>query len=135
MKTVGLASYPKLAADDATGEHYEDQDEQGNAYVPTWLVETNTQRCVLQNPNALHHQPKTIQNRSHVASPNQRQQRCQEASFMTSYQGREGDKMKQKMMTVTSTANQNTHHLTWTQMMKMRAMMSRRRYGRLFRPS
>ena len=47
MKTVGLASYPKLAADDATGEHYEDQDEQGNAYVPTWLVETNTQRCVL----------------------------------------------------------------------------------------
>ena len=47
MKTVGLASYPKLAADDATGEHYEDQDEQGNAYVPTWLVETNTQSCVL----------------------------------------------------------------------------------------
>ena len=48
-KTVGLASYPKLTADDATGEHYEDQDEQGKAYVPTWLVETNTQRCVLHS--------------------------------------------------------------------------------------
>ena len=42
-----MASYPKLATDDATGEHYEDQDEQGNSYVPTWLVETNTQRCIL----------------------------------------------------------------------------------------
>ena len=42
-----MASYPKLATDDAAGEHYEDQDEKGNAYVPTWLVETNTQRCVL----------------------------------------------------------------------------------------
>ena len=52
MKTVGLASYPKLAADDATGEHYEDQDEQGNAYVPTWLVETNTQHCVFARPIA-----------------------------------------------------------------------------------
>ena len=58
-----------------------------------------------------------------------------EASFMTSYQVREGDKMKQQTMTVTSTANRNTHHLTWMQMMKMRAMMSRRRYGRLFRPN
>ena len=52
MKTVGLASYPKLAADDATGEHYQDQDEQGNAYVPTWLVETNTQHCVFARPIA-----------------------------------------------------------------------------------
>ena len=30
-----MASYPKLATDDAAGEHYEDQDEKGNAYVPT----------------------------------------------------------------------------------------------------
>ena len=30
-----MASYPKLAADDAAGEHYEDQNEKGNAYVPT----------------------------------------------------------------------------------------------------
>ena len=30
-----LAGCPKLAADDAAGEHYEDQDEKGNAYVPT----------------------------------------------------------------------------------------------------
>ena len=42
-----MASYPKLATDDAAGEHYEDQEEQGNSYVPTWLVETSTQRCVL----------------------------------------------------------------------------------------
>ena len=41
-----MASYPKLAADDAAGEHYEDQDEKGNVYVPTWLVETNTQHSV-----------------------------------------------------------------------------------------
>ena len=54
---------------------------------------------------------------------------------MASYQVREGDKMKQKKMTVTSTANRNTHHPTWMQMMKMRAMMSSRRYGRLFRLS
>ena len=52
MKTVGLASYPKLAADDATGEHYEDQDEQGNSYVPTWLVETIAQHCVFARPIA-----------------------------------------------------------------------------------
>ena len=37
-----------IVTDDATGEHYEDRDEQGNAYVPTWLVETNTQHSVLQ---------------------------------------------------------------------------------------
>ena len=49
--------------------------------------------------------------------------------------GSGGDKMKQKMMTVTSTANRNTHHLTWMQMMKVRVMISRKRYGRLFRPS
>ena len=30
-----MASYPKLATDDAAGKHYEDQDEKGNAYVPT----------------------------------------------------------------------------------------------------
>ena len=42
MKQLQMASYPKLATDDAPGEHYEDQDEQGNSYVPTWLVETNT---------------------------------------------------------------------------------------------
>ena len=42
-----LAGCPKLVADDAAGEHYEDQDEKGNAYVPTWLVKTKTQRCVL----------------------------------------------------------------------------------------
>jgi hypothetical protein len=46
-KHLEMASYPKLATDDATGEHYEDQEEQGNSYVPTWLVETSTQRCVL----------------------------------------------------------------------------------------
>ena len=40
-----MASYPKLATDDAAGEYHEDQDEKGNAYVPTWLVETNTQHC------------------------------------------------------------------------------------------
>jgi hypothetical protein len=28
-------------------QHYEDQEEQWNSYVPTWLVETNTKRCVL----------------------------------------------------------------------------------------
>ena len=37
-----MASYPKLAAEE---DQYEDQ--QGETYVPAWVVETNTQRCVL----------------------------------------------------------------------------------------
>ena len=42
-----MASYPKLATEDDTGEHYEEEDEQGNTCVPALIVETNTQRCVL----------------------------------------------------------------------------------------
>ena len=33
-----MASYPKLATDDAAGEHYEDQGKKGNVYVPTCLL-------------------------------------------------------------------------------------------------
>ena len=42
-----MVSYPKLAPEDTTGDHYEEEDEQENAYVPTLIVETNTQCCVL----------------------------------------------------------------------------------------
>ena len=45
-KREGGGESSNHATEDATGEHYEDQDEQGNAYVPTWIVKTNTQRCV-----------------------------------------------------------------------------------------
>jgi hypothetical protein len=37
MKTVGLASYPKLAADDATGDHYEENRERNFAFDSRWL--------------------------------------------------------------------------------------------------
>ena len=42
-----MASYPKLATEDATEEQYKEEDEHGDAYVPAWIVETNTQRYVL----------------------------------------------------------------------------------------
>ena len=41
-KQLEMASYPKLTTEE---DQYEDQ--QGNTYVPAWIVETNTQRCVL----------------------------------------------------------------------------------------
>ena len=37
-----MASYPKLAKEE---DQYVDQ--QGETYVPAWIFETNTQRCVL----------------------------------------------------------------------------------------
>ena len=42
-KQLEMTSHPKFA----TGEPYEEEDKQGNAHVPTWIVEINTQRCVL----------------------------------------------------------------------------------------
>ena len=46
-KQLEMASYPKLATEDATEEQYNEEDENGDAYVPAWIVETNTQRYVL----------------------------------------------------------------------------------------
>ena len=40
-KQLEMASYPKLAKEE---DHV---DQQGETYVPAWIVETNTQRCVL----------------------------------------------------------------------------------------
>ena len=44
-KQLEMASYPKLETENATEK--QEKDENGDVYVPAWIVETNNQRHVL----------------------------------------------------------------------------------------